>query len=350
MIKVQKICMLLGITLISVNLMGCKLREKSEYTEAAFSFVEARQYEEALEAFSIAEEQGEEPQSIARGRGIAYAGLTQYEKAIESYLDALSYSDLSVDMVDYDLNYYLADAYEKIGNTDKAKAVYDDILTLKENEMNALFLRGKIYLQDGYYDLAIQDFEKTIALEKDAYDLRIEIAGLMSLAGYHEEGMAYLNSFLMENEKKLSDYDKGRIFFYMQDYENAKLALEMAKGENSEKVILLLGKTYEQLGDYNYATSVYKNYLAENTDAAEIYNQLGLCKLKSEEYEEALSAFKSAANVENNGMERTLLFNQIVAHEYTGNFRQAYVLMEDYLKKYPEDEMAIREFEFLKTR
>lgn len=350
MIKVQKICVLLGIAMVSMNLMGCKLGEKPEYTDAAMAFLEAHQYEDALESFALAKEEGEEPQAIARGEGIAYAGLTQYEQAIESYLEALSYSDLSVDAVDYDLNYYLANAYEKIGNTEKAKAVYDDILTLKEDECNALFLRGKIYLQDGYYDLAIQDFEKTIALEKDGYDLRIEIAGLLSHAGYHEEGMAYLNTFLTENEKKLSDYDKGRIFFYMQDYENAKLSLEKAKSENTENVILLLGKTYEQLGDYNYATSVYKNYLAENVEAAEIYNQLGLCKLKSEEYEDALSAFKSAANVENNGMERTLLFNQIVAHEYTGNFKQAYVLMEEYLKKYPEDETAIREFEFLKTR
>ena len=72
--------------------------------------------------------------------------------------------------------------------------------------------------------------------------------------------------------------------------------------------------------------------------------------MKSGEYDEALSAFRSAANVENNGMERTLEFNQIVAYEYTGNFKQAAVLMEAYLKKYPDDENAIREYEFLKTR
>jgi hypothetical protein len=44
------------------------------------------------------------------------------------------------------------------------------------------------------------------------------------------------------------------------------------------------------------------------------------------------------------------MFNQIAAYEYTGNFKQATVLMEEYLKKYPEDEEAKREYEFLKSR
>lgn len=334
----------------SILLCGCKIGSASEYTDAAFQAIRECRYEEALTSFDEAAEKGEEPQKIAGGRGIALAGLTRYDEAVDCYLDALSYSDLFADERDYELNYHLAEAYEKMGEPEKAKQIYTNILELDDRQMMALFLRGKIQLESGSYPLAKEDFQKTVALEKDGYDLRIEIAGLLSNAGYHEEGMEYLNLFLMENEKKLSDYDKGRIYFYMQDYENAKLSLELAKGENTENVILLLGKTYEQLGDYNYATSVYKNYLKDHTDAARIFNQLGLCKLKSEEYEEALSAFRSASNVENNGMEQTLLFNEMVANEYVGNFKQAYLLMEQYLQKYPEDETAIREFEFLKTR
>ena len=49
-------------------------------------------------------------------------------------------------------------------------------------------------------------------------------------------------------------------------------------------------------------------------------------------------------------MEQTLLFNEMVANEHVGNFKQAYLLLEQYLQKYPEDETALREFEFLKTR
>ena len=337
-------------TVMIVSLTGCGDVSQESQIDLAVQQIESFQYEEALAALEAAVEAGEDAQMIARSRGIAQLGLTQYEEAAASFLEALSYSDMFVDHIDYDLNYYLADAYEKAGENQKAKDVYSDILAMKPEEVNALFLRGRLYLEDGEHDLAMQDFDKTVRLDKDGYDLRIEIAGLLSAAGYTEEGLQYLQEFLAENEKKLSDYDKGRIYYYMGDYENAKLSLESAKSEESDQVVLLLGKSYEQLGDYNYATSVYKNYLDEHADSAEIFNQLGLCKMKSGEYEEALSAFRSAVNVESNGMEQTLEYNQIAAYEHVGNFKQAAVLMESYIRKYPDDEEAKREYEFLKSR
>ena len=346
--KVKRLLLTLALT--GLGLTGCGTLKSGGQLDAAVLQIENYEYEEAIATLDAALEAGEDKQMIARNKGIAYAGLTQYEEAVAQYLEALSYSDLFVDKLDYDLNYYLADAYEKLGDSEKAKEVYSAILALEPEEVNALFLRGRIYLKEGRYEPAMEDFNKTVMLDKDGYDLRIEIAGLLTESGYKDEGLQFLQQFLAENEKKLSDYDKGRIFYYMGDYEKAKVALESAKSQESDNVILLLGKSYEQLGDYNYATSVYKNYLEENPKAAEIYNQLGLCKMKSGEYEEALSAFRSAANVENNGMDQVLAFNQIAAYEHIGNFKQAAVMMEDYLKKYPDDEDAKREYEFLKTR
>ncbi len=340
-----------GLTgMLCLGIAGCSLKKKEDYMQTAIQQIENFEYEEALLTLEEAQKTGGDVQEIARARGIALAGLTRYEEAIVSYVEALSYSSIFPSLVDYDLNYYLAEAYEKTGNHEKAIATYSNILALKPNEVDAHFLRGRLYLMGGEYEKALTDFNRTVALDKSGYDLRIEIAGLLNSAGYEEEGLRYLQEFLAENEKKLSEYDKGRIYYYMGDYESAKLCLEKVKANDSEQAVLLLGKSYEQLGDYNYATSVYKNYVDEHPEAAEIFNQLGLCKMKSGEYDEALSAFRSAANVENSGMERTLEFNQIVACEYTGNFKQAAVLMESYLKKYPDDEAALREYEFLKTR
>ncbi len=341
--------LLLGIV-ITVPLVGCGAVSKESQLTIAVQQIESFQYEEALMSLDAAAEAGEDGQMIARCRGIAQLGLTQYADASASFLEALSHSDMFVDNIDFDLNYYLAEAYEKSGENQKAKEVYSDILAMKPEEINALFFRGRLYLEDGEYDLAKVDFSKAVQLDKGGYDLRIEISGLLAEAGYTEEGLQYLQEFLAGNEKKLSDYDKGRIYYYMGDYENAKLSLESAKSEGSAQVVLLLGKSYEQLGDYNYATSVYKNYLDEYADSAEIFNQLGLCKMKSGDYEEALSAFRSAVNVENSGMEQILEYNQIAAYEHIGNFKQAAVLMESYIKKYPDDEKAKREYEFLKSR
>ena len=54
--------------------------------------------------------------------------------------------------------------------------------------------------------------------------------------------------------------------------------------------------------------------------------------------------------MENVSIMQTLSFNEIVAYEYLGEFEQATVLLENYLKNYPDDVQAKREYGFLSTR
>ena len=68
------------------------------------------------------------------------------------------------------------------------------------------------------------------------------------------------------------------------------------------------------------------------------------------EYAKALEAFQAGMRLENTTMMQTLSFNEIIAYEYLGEYMQAYVLMENYLKNYPDDQQARREYEFLSTR
>ena len=100
-----------------------------------------------------------------------------------------------------------------------------------------------------------------------------------------------------------------------------------------------------------FRSSLYEKYLAENDADPIIYNQLGLCKLETEDYEAALTAINSGLSItENNSVIQELRFNQIVAYEHLGNFKKAAALMNSYLDSYPDDAAAIRENEFLKTR
>ena len=78
--------------------------------------------------------------------------------------------------------------------------------------------------------------------------------------------------------------------------------------------------------------------------------QLGLCELARGDYHAALAAFQSGMQIEGNDVMQSLLFNEAVAYEYLHDYRQASVLMESYLKTYPDDQVARREYEFLSTR
>lgn len=347
--KVQKTVLLIVFTSLFL-LSGCDSRAKESDLEAAYTQIEACEYEGALAALDIAEENGEDMAYILRARGVANMGLTNYEEAVEQFIAALGYSDWRIDDFDIDVNYYLADTYERMGKDSEAIDTYSAILGIREKDMLAHYRRGSVRLRQNDHDGALADFERALKLEPDNYDLRIEIAGRLTESGYEDEGRSYLEQFLAEKEKKLSDFDKGRIYFYMEDYATAKTYFEEARDDDDQSTILFLGKTYEMLGDYNYATSTYQNYLSKHPEAALIHNQLGLSRLESGDYAGAKEAFQTARNLNNTGIDQTLSFNEIVACEYTGDFNQAKVLMEAYIKKYPDDEAAKREALFLSTR
>lgn len=330
-------------------LNGCNTNKSTENIKQGFEAITALKYEEALNCFYVATEAKENPQQIARGQGIAYLGLAKYQEAIEQFLNALSYSDEFVDDFDFDTNYYLATAYFKNGQTADAGAVYSAILNLRDDK-EAHYLRGIVYLEEDRIVDAKTDFDIALSKASGDYDMRINIANALIEKGYEEEGKAYLQAALGSSEKKISDYDRGRLYYHMGDYENARNCLEAAKGNKNAETVLLLGQTYEKLGDYNYAASVYSNYLTENSNHVIIFNRLGMCKLQAGDAKSALNYFEQALALEDSSMTQILKFNQIVAYEYLGEFDQANVLMKNYLQIYPDDQEALREYEFLKSR
>lgn len=95
---------------------------------------------------------------------------------------------------------------------------------------------------------------------------------------------------------------------------------------------LYLGKAYAATGDYNYASSVYSDYLSKQGPDAEIYNQLGLCELEKKDYQKALEAFQAGKQIEGNSLMQTLSFNEIVAYEYLQDYQKAAVLLKAYLQ------------------
>lgn len=334
-------CLMIGM------LTGCG-NKTAKITEG-MQLVEALDYQGALTAFDEAESNREDSRLIARGRGIACMGLTEYEQAVQYFTDALNQSSGWLQTVDYDMNYYLAAAYTKNGQPAEAKKVYDAILGLKPQEKDALFLRGSAELELGDYESAKADFDQVVSLDPKNYDRLIGIYEVLAEYGYREAGQEYLQNVL-DTAKQLDAYDSGRIYYYLGEYQKAYLALEEAKDKGGADSYLYLGKAYAATGDYNYASSVYNNYLSKQGPNAEIYNELGLCEMAKKEYQNALEAFQAGKQIEGNSLMQTLSFNEIVAYEYLEDYSQAAILLNTYLQNYPDDQTALREQQFLSTR
>lgn len=341
------ICFTGGILLV-LTLGGCG--EAGEKTRSAVQMIQELDYQGALEQLDSAEESGENLRLINRARGIACMGLIDYQSAASYFEEALAGSDGLVQNVDYDLNFYLAAAYTKSGRYNEAEAIYNAILALRSEEEDAYFLRGNVRLALHNYEGAMEDFDRAISMNQTNYDRLIEIYEVLDYYGYGETGQVYLRNALESGGKDMDQYVRGRIYYFLGEYQNAYLALEEAKEKGGAESYLYLGRAYEATGDYNYAANVYNGYLEKNEGNAEMYNQLGLCEMTRGEYRKALEAFQAGMQLQNTTMMQTLSFNEIVAYEYLGEYMQAQVLMENYLKNYPDDEQAKREYEFLSTR
>lgn len=339
------------VTAMVVFLAGCGANKANPNVDDGMKSIAELNYKEAITAFENARTSGESERLITRGLGIACMGLTDYDGAIENFLACLAMSSGSVEEMDYDVNYYLAAAYQKKGSYTEAEEVYDAILAMRPKETDAYYLRGVARLFKGEAEKAKEDFDKVIELEPANFGRLIQVYEVLSSDGYKDLGKGYLETALSERAAKMSAYDKGRINYYLENYEQAQVLLEEAKTNGGADAYLYLGMSYEATGDYNYAiTNVYTNYLNRNEGNAEIYNQLGLCYMKQGDYEAALDAFHNAMQIPDNGMLQTLQFNEIVAYEYLGEYNQAAVLLENYLKTYPDDAEAQREYGFLSTR
>lgn len=337
--------------MLGMALSGCGGKAGDENVAAGMEAVAALDYQRAMENFAAARENGEDERLIARGMGIACMGMTDYVSAAAYLEECLSYSDGMIKEIDYDVNYYLAAAHCKNGDFVQAEEIYTAILALKEQEQDACFLRGNARLELGKTEQALEDFDRVIAMLPEDYDRLIDIYEVLAAHGCREKGEEYLRAALTERVEKMSSYDRGRIYYYLGEYQQACLNLEDAKKADTADVYLYLGKSYEATGDYNYAIqNVYNAYLNGHEGDARLYNQLGLCYMHQEDYASALTAFQKAMNIPDNEMMQTLQFNEAVVYEFLGEYAKAAALLNSYLQTYPDDETAARELGFLSTR
>lgn len=187
---------------------------------------------------------------------------------------------------------------------------------------------GIQYMEQGNYEAAAAAFNQIFAepggkvgrLEKDALKYRAEAEYLMG--DFSKAASSY------EMLTKL--YGKEDYFKYM------KFVSE--------------GQAYEEAEDYGNACVSYEAAIEIDSSRADVYNRLGLCKMKEGNYSEAIGIFQAGAELNDPEVTPLLLFNEAVSYEYMGEFQTALSKLEEYMEKYGTDEAVDRELAFLKTR
>lgn len=332
-----------------ILLVGCQNVQESSY-RSGMSAVEANDFATAQTLFEKALADGESAKSVYRGKGIAYLGAGEYKDAIKAFEEALAQSNGIVEEADIDISYYLAVAFYKDGQINEAVNTLNSIIAIKPERAQAYYLRGKIELIQGSLDAALHDYDKAVSLEQYDYDNYIRICEDLREAGYESESNAYIDK-AMSLGKGLTDYRKGILEYYIGDYSSARTDLENArKSDKGDNILLYLGKTYEALGDTDYAKSLYMDALAANNSSGKLYNQLAMCQINEGDYEAAIDTIENGLSSGNGESMQGLMFNRVVAYEKIYDFSSAKQYIQEYLNAYPDDEVALREEVFLRTR
>ncbi len=339
-------------------LVGCLLlfagcggnKEADQCYKDGIEALEQEKYDTALACFEELIEAGELLSEAYRGYGIAWMEKGQYPEAIAAFSRSLNNMDVHHQEFKEDVMFYLAEMRILTGELDKALTVYSDILKDNDENVQAFFLRGKIYLEKEEFEKAEKDFDRALRGCED-YDLYINIYQLYANMEENSRGDKYLTMALELKPETAEDYyHRGRIYENQGIYMEAKASLLTSIQLGFEDAMLLLGRIYLKLDDSSNARKMYEDYLEQSDKKAIAYNGLAQCDIYEGDYDSALKNISKGLKEGNDSEIQGLLYNEIVAYEYKKEFQIAKEKMAIYLEKYPDDADAIRENEFLSTR
>ncbi len=329
---------------------GCEMGGATgRKTLAAQKALDDGEYDQAQQLFAEAARDGEEQMLAYRGLGLAYMELAQYDEAAQAFEAALDSADSRMESNVLDVELYLATAQYRGGSYDDTAATCDHILEEYESA-DAYFLRGASRLHDDMQEEAVVDFDAAVALRPDSYDLYLDIYECYRELNLSGLGSSYLQDALaIQGEDMEHYYNRGRIYYYLEDYEEAQRQLTGPVEAEYEPAMYLMGKVYLALQDYVHAQGMYHRVEDKSGKSTTTCNGLALCALSSGEYDMALSYIADGLEL-NSGDKRELYFNEIVAYEKKRDFATAKAKAQEYMQRYPADEAGAREWTFLSTR
>ena len=125
------------------------------------------------------------------------------------------------------------------------------------------FLTGETALAMDSYEEASSNFEQAYG-EDATYDRALQIYGAYLDKDMEADGTRYLEAALSGNAKNAQDHcDRGRVYYYMDDYENATAELKQAIDGDNTEALALLGMVYMDQGDSANARTMFQQYVSQ---------------------------------------------------------------------------------------
>lgn len=343
-----------GLILAAVLILSLTACQKSSdeptLVESGMTAIDDGQYDDALTIFEKAITLEEDLIPAYRGRGLSYMGNGDYADAVKSFDQALLLVSDKMQDIRKDILFYKASALYKQDDYIGTISVCDDILRIAE-EGDAYYLRGTCYLENGEDEKAKENFDAAVSLQPKDYDLYLNIYESYREKKRSADGDVYLQTALnIKSEDEESAYQRARIYYYLENYRQAKDELQAMVEDKQAEALLLMGKIYMAMEDAAHSRNMYEQYMTVHGETPEAYNGIVLADIAEEEYDAALEQIQKGLALDAEEGKQELYFNEIVVYERQHKFDAAKEKAMQYQALYPQDEAGQREYEFLQTR
>lgn len=330
-------------------LAGCGKERVSDY-ELGTEDLLGKNYESAIANFETAIADGGKNEAEAwRGEGIAYYKLGQYEEARQALEQAKSIAGEKDEALLADILSYLAAVCFHQEDYEGSIQTCNELLELRKNQ-DGYFLRGRSYLYLNDYDNASSDFDKAVADSED-YNDYLNVYQVYTECELKADGEEYLERALnIEGRDEEDHYNRGRLYYYLEEYDQAKEELTSSYNDGYKQAAIYLGKVYAELGDTTNARVMYQECLEDEELKAKAYNGIAYCDILDGDYDTALTNIQAGLDTGDEEEKQGLLFNEIIAYEKKTDYASAKEKMTAYLALYPTDKAAVKENYFLETR
>lgn len=292
-----------------------------------------------------------ENQTAYRQIGINAMESGDYAGAVDAFNSALGQCIGKITENELDICYYKAAAQYASGDSEGAVSTYTAIIDYDKKAADAYYLRGCVYLKQGNTESAVSDFDAAVQYNSDDYELYVNIYENLLAYDMTEKGEEYLNKAFDIKGNSAEDYAwRGRIYYYLGQYDNAMTELNSALDKESVIANLYIAQVYEAQSDSENAEVYYQNYVNSGAADSEAMNSLGEIEMAKGNYSGALTYLQQGIAMENVTNRRELMQNLIICYEYTFDFNSAWNIVQEYVQAYPDDASAQREYIFLKNR
>lgn len=144
----------------------------------------------------------------------------------------------------------------------------------------------------------------------------------------------------------------GNVDAALEDYNRAAEMNSKADKEvaGDSAALSAIGKAYADSGEYEKAMSFYQSAVDAGNATAGDFNQMGLCMLQAEKYDEAIAYFDKGIALNDENMTKELTYNKGAAYEYNTDFLKALEIFKAYAATYGSTPELEKEIAFLESR